>query len=490
MRTYLVDALAPVVGHEAAVVIAPTWFTMVALAAIVSGWMMLRAARQSGHDERAIAIAIALVYVGGVAGGIVGPALIDALGHWLATGRFRLRWAGMTSFAGMIGAVAAAGLYLRHRRLPLGPLADLAAAPFGIALALSRTGCLIAGCDYGKVTSLPWAVRFPQHSSAWRDHVASGWLSSSRTESLPVHPTQLYEALLGVALCAGALWLRRTAWARARSGRVMLATMATYAIGRFAIETLRGDLGRGFLTALSTGQVASVALLLGCAALLWRARPLAPVAAAAVLLIVSPAQAQSQQPIDPYSNPAPATPPPSAPVPAPSPVPAPPATVAPAPAPTPAASAGRRWDFQAAIGASSSINRREEQIPALTGGTLSATLFVQPTLGVGVDIDSMVSGVAAHRAFLFGAHLETPLRPEVTLSVRGGIGFTLVDFDDPAFRDVLTGGMRVQASGSWWLNPRWALFASPLALDVITHTDIGGAIVSYQFRLGLTYRLH
>jgi len=91
-------------------------------------------------------------------------------------------------------AVAAA---CRAHAISLPRFADLAVAPLGIALMLARIGCFLAGCDYGKVSALPWAVRFPAHSPAWQDHLAAGLVPAGRAESLPVHPTELYEAALG-----------------------------------------------------------------------------------------------------------------------------------------------------------------------------------------------------------------------------------------------------------------------------------------------------
>src|SRR5207302_4219091 len=135
------------------------------------------------------------------------PMLIDAIQQKVATDHVHLRWAGMTSFWGYLAGAAAIAIVCRDHRLSLARLGDLAAAPIGMSLALARIGCFLAGCDYGKVTSVPWAVRFPAGSPAWRDQVAAGLLPADRPESLPVHPTQLYESLLGVAMMVLAIVL-------------------------------------------------------------------------------------------------------------------------------------------------------------------------------------------------------------------------------------------------------------------------------------------
>lgn len=489
MRTYIVDALTPLVGPTAASIIAPTWFTMVALGAVACALLTLRAARRAGENERTVATALAWAYAAGILGGIVGPAVFDLAVHWVQTGRVRLRWAGMTSFAGLVCAVGAAILYLRARgNIRLSRFADLGAAPVGVGLAIGRLGCFVAGCDYGKVTSLPWAMRFPSGSSAWRDHVDSGWLAAHRAESLPVHPTQLYEALLGVALYFWARRIENTEWARQRHGRVFLAVGVAYAVVRFGIEILRGDTGRGFVSGLSTGQVSSLLLAVCCAAALWRLRPPARLstaaAAAALALIVTTLPAHAQPtPTPPVTTaPAPAPAPPSGPV--------DPYATAPAPAPAPTGEQRQLdWELSVMAGASSPFNRRSEQVPALAGGAFRGTLFLPQGFGLGIDVDSMASSVAGHRSLLLSGETRLPIRKDMSFGLRVGLGGTVIDFDEPTFQDVLALGFRVQGIYMWWISERWALVGSPLAIDVISHSEVGGVIASYQARIGVMLRL-
>ncbi len=62
-----------------------------------------------------------------------------------------------------------------------------------------------------------------------------------------------------------------------RDGRAFATFLATYAVGRFAIEFLRGDQDRGLALGLSTAQWVSVAIVAALAAV-WRtgAPPSAP----------------------------------------------------------------------------------------------------------------------------------------------------------------------------------------------------------------------
>ena len=268
VRPYVLAWLERFLPDGVANALAPTWFTCVGIAGLLALVAMLAIARRRGFDQGAVASAVTMGYAAAVVCGIALPMLLASFEHLYATGRFQLRWSGMTSFCGILGGAAAMTLVCRRESLPLGEVADAAVAPLGLALVVARVGCFMAGCDYGEVTSLPWGVSFPAGSPAWRDHVRHGWISSHHTESLPVHPTELYEASLGIVLIVLALRPRAHP-----PGNRFLAAAAIYAIGRFFVETLRGDAGRGEYAGISYGQLFALAVLVAClAAVTSRAR--------------------------------------------------------------------------------------------------------------------------------------------------------------------------------------------------------------------------
>jgi phosphatidylglycerol:prolipoprotein diacylglycerol transferase len=83
--------------------------------------------------------------------------------------------------------------------------------------------------------------------------------------SLPVHPTQIYSVIDGLALCLVLL-----IWSRfcPVEGGVFALLMTFYPITRFWIETLRSDEAPVLGTGMSISQNVSLALLV-CAAALW-----------------------------------------------------------------------------------------------------------------------------------------------------------------------------------------------------------------------------
>jgi phosphatidylglycerol:prolipoprotein diacylglycerol transferase len=83
--------------------------------------------------------------------------------------------------------------------------------------------------------------------------------------SLRVHPTQIYSAIDGLALCLILLCYDRF---RRRDGELSAVIMSIYPVTRFFIETLRTDEAAIFGTGMSISQNVSL-LLLVCAAAMW-----------------------------------------------------------------------------------------------------------------------------------------------------------------------------------------------------------------------------
>ena len=233
------------------------YFKLAAIAALVGSAIALRLAAHDGASRTHTARAIACAYLGALAGGYLFEA-VRALPAALTTGSWHaVVHSGRAAYGGLLAGIGAATLYLSATRQPLAPFFDRVAIGTGLTFALVRTGCFIAGCDYGLPTAHAWGMRFPPGSLAALDHARRGFVPPG-APSLPVHPTQLYEAALG--LLAASLATVPLKHGR-RDGRAFVLFLAVYATGRFAIEFLRGDRDRGVALAMSTGQWVSVAII-------------------------------------------------------------------------------------------------------------------------------------------------------------------------------------------------------------------------------------
>ena len=163
-------------------------------------------------------------------------------------------------YGGFIGALLAALIFfVRHLEMPRWLMADLCGPAIALGQAIGRVGCFMAGDDYGSPTNLPWAVTFHHPDAAEIGGAPLG---------VPLHPVQLYESLV----CLGIfLFLVRLTRRKKFHGEIILAYSILYAVGRFLLEYVRGDVDRGFVFGgmLSTSQLIAVLVVIVCVPLYW-----------------------------------------------------------------------------------------------------------------------------------------------------------------------------------------------------------------------------
>jgi phosphatidylglycerol---prolipoprotein diacylglyceryl transferase len=197
--------------------------------------------------------------LGVVVGGRLGYVLFYNLPHYSSHPLAILEvWHGGMSFhGGFLGVIAASWLFSRSQRIPLDRLLDVAVAGVPIGLGLGRLANFINGELYGRPTSLPWAMVFPNGGPE------------------PRHPSQLYEALLeGLVLFIVIKIATDRYHALVRPGLVAGIFALGYGLARFFVEFFRepdAQIGPviGFLTA---GMLLSVPLMVIGIWLIHRAR--------------------------------------------------------------------------------------------------------------------------------------------------------------------------------------------------------------------------
>jgi phosphatidylglycerol:prolipoprotein diacylglycerol transferase len=173
---------------------------------------------------------------------------------------------GVVAYGGFLGGLAGAIVFCRMHGLPLLRWADCVAPSLCIGLAVTRVGCFLGGCDFGRVWDGPWAVRFPGGSPASVEQAHSGQLLLGSMESLPVHPTQLYESLAGVTLLLLVLAVRRR---QPAAGYALAAFTMGYAVLRYLIEMVRADPSRGTIGPWSTSQFIAMTTFVAASILLY-----------------------------------------------------------------------------------------------------------------------------------------------------------------------------------------------------------------------------
>jgi phosphatidylglycerol---prolipoprotein diacylglyceryl transferase len=158
---------------------------------------------------------------------------------------FKIWEGGLVFYGGLVPAAVVAFWVMKRRRYPIWKLADLISPLIALGLSFGRMGCFLAGCCYGKETSLPWAVVFKNPDSLARLNI-------------PLHPTQLYDAVNGLVLFFFLTWVEKR---KTFDGQIFWLFLLLYSMTRFFIEIFRGD-PRGFLFAdlLSTSQAIGILL--------------------------------------------------------------------------------------------------------------------------------------------------------------------------------------------------------------------------------------
>ncbi len=162
-------------------------------------------------------------------------------------------WAPGRSFhGGLLGVLVALLFYTKFNIKKFVELTDFIAPSVPIGLGFGRLGNFLNAELYGRITSMPWGVVFPNAGV------------------LPRHPSQLYELLLeGVLLCLFLVWY-------ARKPRPLGAVSGMFLIGygvvRCCVELFREpDLGHGFVLFdwVTMGQLLSIPMIIFGLWLVW-----------------------------------------------------------------------------------------------------------------------------------------------------------------------------------------------------------------------------
>lgn len=233
------------------------WYGLAYLAGLALGlFLLIRDARRrglslSGDDAAECILWLAL---GLLVGARVGYALIYDLSHFLARPQDIIAiWMGGMSFhGGLVGAIVGGALWARYRKIAFYPYADILTAAAPIGLGLGRLANFINDELWGRVSTLPWAMVFPEAGR------------------LPRHPSQLYEALLEGLLLF--VVLRILLARRLPDGVVFWSFIGLYGLMRFGVEfTRQPDPQLGLLLGgLSMGQLLSAPMAVAGAVMAWR----------------------------------------------------------------------------------------------------------------------------------------------------------------------------------------------------------------------------
>ncbi|MFH1434161.1 MAG: prolipoprotein diacylglyceryl transferase [Pseudomonadota bacterium] len=162
---------------------------------------------------------------------------------------------GLAFYGGLIVASAAGFVFLKVKKLPVLRVVDITGCLIPLGLAWGRIGCFFNGCCFGSVTDSWLGVAFPKSGQASFQQFRSGLLESPHMPSLPVYPTQLFEAAFSFLIAL--FCYRYVERYKQFNGQTFLVFAMLYAVMRFLEEILRRD-DRGELLGMSTSQLIAV----------------------------------------------------------------------------------------------------------------------------------------------------------------------------------------------------------------------------------------
>jgi phosphatidylglycerol---prolipoprotein diacylglyceryl transferase len=225
---------------------------MMALAFLAGLWTAtLRARREKISGERVADVTLWLMV-----GAIIGARIVYVTTYWKTefadqpiSEIFMIQHGGLVYYGGLIGATIAGMIYIHWKKMPLWKTADVFAPSIALGSVFGRIGCLLNGCCYGRACSLPWAISFPADNPL-------------HPPTTPVHPTEIYDALLNLVLYVFLAWLFRR---KKFDGQIFATYLILYAVFRSIVEYFRGDYPPDhvhFTFGLTSAQLVSVPIFI------------------------------------------------------------------------------------------------------------------------------------------------------------------------------------------------------------------------------------
>ena len=253
------------------------WYGLMYLIGFVAAWWLARRRASAGGVIKPEQVDDLIFYgaLGVILGGRLGYIFFYNFDQWLADPFVLLRvWEGGMAFhGGLLGVIVAMALIAKRLQLRFFQVADFVAPLVPLGLLAGRVGNFINGELWGGITDAAWGmqVKCAEHLNLCVNKLG---LPADTELSPPLHPSQLYEAVLEGVLLFLLLW-----WFSSKP-RAVGAVSGLFLIGygsmRFIVEFVRmPDAHIGYLWGdwFTMGQLLSTPMILaGIAFVIWANR--------------------------------------------------------------------------------------------------------------------------------------------------------------------------------------------------------------------------
>jgi phosphatidylglycerol---prolipoprotein diacylglyceryl transferase len=252
------------ISYEAANLPIYAYGVMLGLSLLVGWYIALPLAEKDGLPKETMANCYVVTALAALAGSrilyiVTNPEEFKSFWDF-----FALRNGGLVAYGGFIGGLLGSWGYLAPKKIRLLAWADNAVPSLASGLLITRVGCYLFGCDFGRplpdgaphwlkvLGTFPhWAAgtlvngegspAYVRHLDVYRGTPMESQLIRMNT-SFPVHPTQLYESLVGLLLLVLLFWQRKHLRFR---GQMFFLFVFAYGFLRFLLELWRDDVERG-----------------------------------------------------------------------------------------------------------------------------------------------------------------------------------------------------------------------------------------------------
>lgn len=267
------------------------WYSLLFATGTVASYLLLDWLTQTEtppEDRPAASREVAWWMIGIVAGALVGARAAhilfyaDPMDYLSHPARILRLWeGGLASHGGGVGVMLVTWLWARRRGVPFLLILDRVVFTSAVMAMAVRLGNLFNSEIVGRPTDVPWAFVFLRHHNAHAITAAADFphdLSSQALSYLPAHiprhPSQLYEAALGLGILLVLLALRaryRRAGAARPLGLFTGLTFVLYFGGRIVLEGFKEftALADGAGWGLTMGQWLSAPFMLLGFFVLW-----------------------------------------------------------------------------------------------------------------------------------------------------------------------------------------------------------------------------
>lgn len=228
------------------------WYALAYLVGIISAWLLIKRSIVRYNIDISFEQLDDIVFystLGVILGGRIGYVLCYGGNYFIENPAeiFAIWHGGMSFHGGIIGVIIGLCFFCYKYKFKFLKITDLVALYVPIGIFLGRIANFINDELWGRVSTVPWAVKFP----------SGGYL--------PRHPSQLYEALtegLLMFLILNFLWKKE--FIRSHYGIISSVFLIMYATSRICMEFFREpDAQIGFIANnITMGQILSIPFLL------------------------------------------------------------------------------------------------------------------------------------------------------------------------------------------------------------------------------------